>query len=109
MQTTYDSYEDIGKMFDVEARAIARINKGYFHKQENIKYPIRNFRNIKNKPLLTYEQVTEVIDLLVNTKLSLTKIAKKFDVPINTIIGIKSGNTKLYRREGYTYPLRPNN
>ncbi len=28
---------------------------------------------------------------------------------INIIIGIKSGNTKLYRREGYTYPLRPNN
>ena len=109
LQTTYDSYEDIGKMFDVEARAIARINKGYFHKQENIKYPIRNFRNIKNKPLLTYEQVTEVIDLLINTKLSLTKIAKKFDVPINIIIGIKSGNTKLYRREGYTYPLRSNN
>ena len=96
-------------MFDVETRAIARINKGYFHKQENIKYPNRNVKKTKNKPLLTYEQATEVIDLLVNTKLSLTKIAKKFNVPINTIIGIKSGNTKLYRREGYIYPLRPNN
>lgn len=109
LETTYDSYEEIGNRFGVEARAIARINKGYFHKQDNIKYPIRNYKNSKNKPLLTYEQVTDIIHILTNTKLSITKIAKKYNVPVNIIIGIKSGKTKMYRREGIEYPLRYNN
>ena len=55
-------------MFDVEARAIARINKGYFHKQENIKYPIRNFRgsaNSQSVETIIAKMSTPDIDTLV--------------------------------------------
>lgn len=109
LKYTYLTYEDIGKKYNVEARAIARINKGMYHKLINETYPIRNFANTSNKPKLSYQQVTEIIDLLVNTDLSIRKIAKQYCVELNIIIGIKSGQTKMYRKQELTYPLRKNN
>lgn len=109
LQTTYKSFEEIGKQFNVEASAIARINKGMWHKRSNINYPIRNFKNTSSSPCFTYEQVTEIIDLIKNTKISLNKIAKRYNVAVNVIMGIKNGTTKMYRRKEYEYPLRSNN
>ena len=58
---------------------------------------------------LSYEQITEIINLLQNTNISLRKIAKTFNVEVNVIIGIKSGKTKKYKRDNLIYPLRKNN
>ena len=109
LKYTYLSYEEIGQKYQVEARAISRINKGMYHRVLNETYPIRDYANTKNKPKLSYEEVTEIINLLINTNLSIRKIAKQYGVESNIIIGIKSGNTKLYRRKGLIYPLRSNN
>ena len=80
------------------------------HKQDNEIYPIREGQ-IKgnNKFLLYYEQVTEIIDLIQNTNRSLRSIAKQYNCDTSTIIGIKNGTIKIYRRKDLTYPLRPNN
>ena len=109
LQKTYKSFEEIGKLYNVEGRAISRINKGIWHKRDNIDYPIRKFKNTSNPASFTYDQVTEIIHLIKDTSISLNKIAKKYNVPVNVIIGIKNGTTKMYHREEYEYPLRKNN
>lgn len=109
LKYTYLSYEEIAQKYNVEARAISRINKGMYHRSPNETYPIRDYANTSSKPKLTYDEVTEIIDLLINTDLSINKIAKRYNVETNIIIGIKSGHTKMYRRKDYTYPLRTNN
>lgn len=109
LKFSYDSYETIGKDFEVEGRAISRINQGVFHKKENEIYPIRQYRNTSNPCKLTYQEVTDIINLIQYSDLSLRQIALQYNVLPNIIIGIKSGNTKMYRREGFNYPLRTNN
>ena len=109
LKSSYLSYEEIGSQYGVEARAISRINRGVFHKQTSETYPIRIGKLGNNTPKLSYEQVTEIIDLLVNSTLSLRQIAKKFGVEYKDILGIKNGTTKLYRKKDLEYPLRSNN
>ena len=109
LKYTYLSYEEISRKYQVEARAISRINKGIYHRIANEIYPIRDFTNTNKKPLLSYENVSDIIELLINTDISIRKIAKNFNVETNIIIGIKSGTTKMYKRKGYIYPLRTNN
>ncbi|HOE39705.1 MAG TPA: GIY-YIG nuclease family protein [Bacteroidales bacterium] len=109
LKFTYLSYEEIAGQYQVEARAISRINKGMFHRMSSESYPIRDYANTNNKSKLSYNDVTKVIDLLNKTNISIRKIAQMFNVEANIIIGIKSGNTKIYRRKGLKYPLRSNN
>lgn len=108
LKTTYLSFEEIGKRYNVEASAISRINKGIFHKRDAEEYPIRNGKITSTPPSLTYDQVTEVVQLLQTTDLSLREIARRFDVEYRTILEIKNGTRKIYRRKDLTYPLRPN-
>ena len=109
LKSSYLSYEEIGSQYGVEARVISRINRCIFHKQTSETYPIRIGKLGNNTPKLSYEQVTEIIDLLVNSTLSLRQIAKKFGVEYKDILGIKNGTTKLYRKKDLEYPLRSNN
>lgn len=109
LKFTYLSYETISKKYSVEARAIARINKGKYHRTDKEEYPIRDYKNSSINPSLTYDQVTEIINLLQTTTISMRQIAKKYNVDTHVIIGIKSGHTKMYKRKGIKYPLRSNN
>ena len=109
LKFSYSSYEDIGKRYGVEGRAISRINSGTYHKQDDIPYPIRQYRATKNAGQLTYHQVSEIIELISMTKISLRQIALQYNVAPNIIIGIKNGSTKMYRRDNLIYPLRANN
>lgn len=109
LKFSYSSYEDIGKRYGVEGRAISRINSGTYHKQDDIPYPIRQYRATKNAGQLTYHQVSEIIELISTTKISLRQIALQYNVSPNIIIGIKNGSTKMYRRDNLIYPLRANN
>jgi methyl coenzyme M reductase subunit C-like uncharacterized protein (methanogenesis marker protein 7) len=107
LESTYRSFESIGAQYGVEARTISRINRGLLHKRD-IEYPIR-LGQVGVSVKLTYEQVTEIINDLTTTNLSLRKIASMHDCEYKDVLGIKNGTTKLYRRRGLTYPLRPNN
>lgn len=45
LRTTQRSYSDIGREFNVEYKAISRIDKGLLHKRDDINYPIRGGKN----------------------------------------------------------------
>jgi len=105
LKYTYRFNGDIAKEFGVNSNAINKINKGESHYRENIQYPIRNWKS-SGIILFTYEQVTEIIDLLKNTKQSISSIAKQYNVRPDNIYLINNGKSKKYRRENVQYPIR---
>lgn len=105
LKNTYFFNGEIARMFNVDVHAISEINKGITHKRNNIHYPIRNWKSCGKIPL-TYEQVTDIIDLIKNSNLSLNKIAKQYGVNISVIQMINNGSAKKYKRENIKYPIR---
>ena len=106
LKTTYRFVGDIARQFNVGVGAIDKINKGVFHRRENEIYPIRNWKS-SGVIVFTYEQVTEIINLLQNTNISINSIAKKYNVNFNSVAIINQGTSKKYRRDNLQYPLRP--
>lgn len=105
LKHTYFFNGEIARMFNVEVHAISDINTGKTHKIKDEIYPIRKWKScgvIK----FTYQQVTEIIMLLKNTKMSLNQIAKKYNVKVHSIQEINNGFSKKYRRDEIIYPIR---
>ena len=109
LKNSYRSYENIAKQFNVEYRAISRINRGILHKRDNEEYPIRIGKFGSKNLKFYYEQVTEIINLLQSTDKSLREIARIFNCEYRDILEIKNGTKLIYRRKELTYPLRSNN
>ena len=105
LKYTYRFNGDIAREYGVEVHAISKINNGTAHHRDNIQYPIRNWKS-SGVILFTYEQVTEIINALSNTKESIQSLAKKYNVDRRAIEGINRGTSKKYFREGLSYPLR---
>lgn len=107
LRYTYRQYKDIGAQYGVSVNAIKNINDGATHRRDDVSYPIRAYKN-SGEPVFSYEQVTEIIDLLQHSSLSIRQISYLF-APQNltTIFQINSGAAKRYRRDGVTYPIRP--
>lgn len=105
LKFTYRFNGDIAREYRVEAHTISRINDGTYHHRENVSYPIRNWKS-SGVILFTYEQVSEIIDALLNTNESINSIAKRYNVNFNSIANINRGTAKKYYREGLSYPLR---
>lgn len=106
LKYTYRFNGDIAKEYGVEVHTISDINTGKSHFKENIKYPIRSWKSC-GTTLFTYEQVTEIINLLKNSNLSINEIAKRFNVERRAITNINTGVAKKYKRENLQYPIRP--
>lgn len=107
LRTSCLSFSEIAKKYNISNSYLKAINVGKLKIDVNENYPIR--KGIIRKDSLTDEELEEICDLLINTKLSLRKIAEKFNRGVDMIRGIKNGTIKAYRKEKYTYPLRPNN
>lgn len=105
LKFTYRFNGDIAREYGVSPKTINEINKGIIHHRNNISYPIRNWKS-SGVILFTYEQVTEIIDALLNTNKSINSIAKRYNVSFNSIANINRGTSKKYYREGLSYPLR---
>ena len=106
LKYSYRQYGDISKQYGVGIKAIQEINLGTVHKRIDVSYPIRKYKN-SGQPALTYEEVTEVINLLKNTTISKREIAKIFGLKSHsTINAIDSGSALRYRREDEDYPIR---
>lgn len=105
LKYTYRFNGDIAREYGVEVHAISKINNGTIHHRDNINYPVRNWKS-SGVILFTYEQVTEIINALSNTKESIQSLAKKYNVDRRAIEGINRGTSKKYFREGLSYPLR---
>lgn len=105
LKYSYHFNGEIARQFNVEVHLINDINKGLRYKQQNETYPIRDWKSCGTIPL-TYEQVTEIIELLKNTNLSFRQIAKKYNVQHNQISLICYGTSKKYKRKNEHYPIR---
>lgn len=105
LKYTYRTHGDIANEFGVTAQTIKDIDIGKYHIRENEKYPVRTWKS-SGTACFTYEQVTEVIDLLLKTDLTIAAISKKYNVNRSVIVGICRGTIKRYRREYINYPLR---
>lgn len=71
---------------------------------EKYNYPIRN-----PKPnAISDKDCDNIIYDILNTEMSYRKIAQKYDVNLSSIIQIKNGTWKKYRKNNLKYPLRPN-
>lgn len=100
------TFSEIAKKYNISKNYIGDINRGILQKEENCIYPLRPAYG--RHSITDEKQLREIIYLLLNTKLSIEKIAERFGVRRDTIIGIKNGTTKAYKRKEYNYPLRPN-
>lgn len=105
LKNTYFLNGEIARMFNVDVHAISCINSGKTHRISGESYPIRKWKSC-GAILFTYEQVTEIIDLLQNSTMSLNKIAQKYNVYVQPIQEINNGTSKKYRREEVVYPIR---
>lgn len=105
LKYTYRFNGDIAREFHVDVHAIDRINNGITHHRDDIQYPIRKWKSSGVIPF-TYEQVTEIIDKLQNTNISINRIAKEYGVCPSSIYQINTGHSKKYRRENIKYPIR---
>lgn len=109
LKTSYDSFELIAQSYGVGYKTIASINKGIYHRSEKEVYPIRTSKPKGKTSKFTYEQITEITNMLLNTNLSLREIGRLYNASYDDIVGIKNGRFQMYRRSGLTYPLRKNN
>lgn len=105
LKYSYRFNGEIARQYGVEVHAISKINNGDLHRDNNEEYPIRKWKSC-GVVLLTYDQVTEIIYLLKDTKQSITSIAKQYNVNRTLINNIASGNSKKYKRGYLQYPLR---
>lgn len=108
LKYSYRQYEDIGAQYGISVSAVKQINSGECHPLPGVEYPVRHYKN-SGKPACTYNQVTEISDLLSNTKMTCGQIAKCYGIDLQTVYSINNGNAKRYRRDGLQYPLRKHN
>lgn len=108
LKYSYRQYEDISRQYGVSISAIKQINSGDCHPLPGVDYPIRRYKN-SGKPSCTYDQVTEIADLLTNSQMSCNQIAKCFGIDLQTVYIINNGHAKRYKRDNLTYPLRRHN
>jgi hypothetical protein len=103
----YLTLAEIASYYKVSFVTISSINKGKTYRQEDIKYPIRNFQcSGEQENMLSEETVSKVIKDIQTTEISLRQIALKYNANNAQIIGINEGTTPKYRREYLSYPLR---
>lgn len=105
---------EIGEKYNLSLPTIKRINAGITYFDVNLKYPLRDDslskqvkskNTTKNHLKLSEQELKEVHELLLNTNLTMDKIAENFIVCQSTISQINLGRGYPHL-EGYTYPIR---
>ena len=100
---TINSIEEIARILNIDSDTIYKINKGtHFYCSENLNYPIRN----PNCRLSNY-LLNNIRNDLLDNKLKLSDIEKKYNLSKSTINRINQG--KNYKDNNFSYPLRPSN
>lgn len=96
--------KDLSKIYNIPIKILRDINNGKkFSEYGNFKYPIRG-KNIRNNNNLTLNNVMDILNLLKNTNLSMTKIGEQYKLNRDTISKINLG--KAYIIKNYNYPAR---
>ncbi len=94
-----ESFYDIEKKFNISASFISSINHGVYFRDENETYPLCQYYKKD-------EEYDDLIDLLINSNLKLTEIAKQLNLGYSTVKKINQGTLRkgLYP----SYPIRKN-
>ena len=105
LENKVSNYNDREKYWIKEYNSLAP--NGYNLLEEGEQYP--NLTGIMNAGSAIKDETVlqEVIDDIINSKMSLREIAQKYKVPLNTIHGVNQGRT--YFDANLTYPLRSDN
>lgn len=96
--------DDLTKKYKIPLRILRDINNGRkFNEIGSYNYPIRK-KNIRNNNNLKYEDVLNILNLLKNSKISMTDIGKIYHLNRNTISNINQGTAYIIK--DYNYPAR---
>lgn len=104
LQAKKMTIKEIADKYSLHSSTISNINQGRVHKQSNLSYPIQIFKNNKK---ITKDNLLIIYDLLINSNLSINKIAEKVKCSKDTIQDINQGKRK-YCLNQYYYPIRKN-
>ena len=97
------SDREISKKYGLTDKIIADINHGYSHKIDWQTYPIRIK---KGRQKLTEEEADGIKNDLLNSTLTFSEIAEKFNTTKSNISQINQGRN--FRRDKDIYPIRKN-
>ena len=97
-------FSKIEQQFNLYRGFVARVNNGLYGFDPNENYPLRITRNWREIPQDIKEQIAEEI---LNSKVPLKQIAKKYSISEHLINQINNGQSNLTKQ--YTYPLRKTN
>lgn len=94
--------KEIAKKYNISYSYVSDINNGSRLKQKDLTYPIQN-----NK--IPDSFYLEVIDLLLNSEMTIGEIAKKYNKTRDNISNINNGKLKIVQKlYNGTFPLRNN-
>lgn len=96
--------QEIAAIYNVSETTIRNINIGKRYYQEDIQYPIRRPLKSTQYKRLSQEEAELIISDIINTKISFSQLAIKYNVGATTIYNINNGRTHF--NEKYSYPLR---
>ena len=97
LRTTNKSFQEIANELNMCVSSVKKINYGKMHYDKNFDYPIRKFKSFE-------VGVDLIIDLLINSDLSISEIARQSGKSIRTVNRINHGET--HYKDYLTYPLR---
>ena len=89
------AYSEITKIYGISAGHISNINHGKYYYDEEENYPLYKYYK--------EDEVERAKDLLINSNLQMTEIAKELNLGYSTVKKINSG---ALRRDNIEYPLR---
>ena len=105
LHSTKLSFSEIARKYNVAVGSIQSINDGTSWHDCNINYPIRKFGNHLYRNL-SQDQIKKIENMLLNTNLSMNKIAEKIECSPSMIHNINRGKIKKYWNENIHYPIR---
>ena len=97
LRTTDKSFQEIADELGMCVSSVKKINYGKMHYDKNFDYPIRKFKSFEIG-------IDLIIDLLINSDLSIAEIARQSGKSDRTIRRINNGET--HYKEYLSYPLR---
>lgn len=96
--------QDLTNKYNIPLKILRDINNGRkFEQYGNYEYPIRK-KNIRNNAQLTVKDVEDILNLLRNTKQSMSEIGTKYHLYRDTISKINQGTAYIIK--DYDYPAR---
>ena len=96
------SFEQIAEKFNCSSSTISHINNGKHYPNASYTYPLRKKKKTTTK--LSQENLNKICELIQNTNISFTQIARDFNLSSSTVGRINSG--KYHFDENKSYPLR---